>query len=66
MPIIIPTPDELAAMPWQARLRARKQITAALRLYGEPTRTRRSRVSPANVEFGARVREIARRMEAGA
>lgn len=65
MPFILPTPDELARMPWSARLAARKHIDAALHTYGEPTPQRRSRVSARNIEFGARVRELAKQIEAG-
>ena len=64
MPILIPTPAELAQLPWHARLAARKQITAVLRMYGQPTATRKRPVPVANIEFGARVRELAKQIEA--
>lgn len=64
MPVLLPTPDELARLPWHARQKAIKVIESYVRMYGAPTSTRRSRIPVENVEFGARVRDLARRLEA--
>lgn len=63
MPVILPTPAELAAMPWHARLKARQQIDAFMATYGAPTRNRRNRIPRENIEFGERVRHLARQLE---
>ena len=65
MPVLLPTPDELATMSWRDRLAARKVIDAYVATYGAPTKKRRTAVPVENVAFGARVRHLAREMEAG-
>ena len=72
MPLTIPTPAELAAMPWHSRDRIIRFLRAYERELGmhvEPvTRTRRSaagkgRASMKDRAWGEAVREEARRLE---
>lgn len=79
MPVLLPTPDELAAMPWHKRDKALAQARRLLASYTdafEPGGTRRHRMTEAQKarsaerrrkaarEWGERVRDEARRLEA--
>jgi hypothetical protein len=78
MPVILPTPDELALMPWHKRDRALAQAKALLASYSrsfEPGGTRRHRMTDAQRQrsvqvrrkreaaWGAQVRAEAKRLE---
>lgn len=79
MPVLLPTPDELAAMPWHKRDKALAQARRLLASYTEafePGGTRRYRMTPEQrdqraaarkaelAEWGAAVRAEALRLEA--
>jgi hypothetical protein len=74
MPLIVPTPDELRAMNWQDRAKARRRLEKLLESY-EGTVGSRVRLTQeqrayraelrrkAKAAWGERVREEARRLE---
>lgn len=70
MPVILPTPDEIAAMPWHSRDRAVNAARALLRGYGdlvepsEPTRwrSRRDGYRSRHAAWAEGVRAEARRL----